>query len=212
MTDPGRENGSLQRNKEKTGGPAVPEPVRRTVFLPADRRGGKRVMLERHLFIIGMPGSGKSSLGKRTAKETGMPFVDTDGLITQAAGCTVAEIFEKYGEAAFRSAETNTLSILTRVKPSIISTGGGTVMNETNRKIMKNWGLIVLIDRPLEDIMSDIKLDRRPNLQAKGLGELERLYEERMPVYRSVADVVLDNSQGYHAAVGSLMRIVSGIY
>lgn len=169
-------------------------------------------MLERHLFIIGMPGSGKSSLGKRTAKETGMPFVDTDGLITQAAGCTVGEIFEKYGEAAFRQAETNTLSILTRVKPSIISTGGGTVMNETNRMIMKNWGLIVLIDRPLEEIMSDIKLDRRPNLQAKGIGELERLYEERMPVYRAVADVVLDNSQGYHAALNTLMRIVNGIY
>ena len=169
-------------------------------------------MLERHLFIIGMPGSGKSSLGKRTAKETGMPFVDTDGLITQAAGCTVGEIFEKYGEAAFRQAETNALSVLTRVKPSIVSTGGGTVMNPVNRQIMKNWGLIVLIDRPLEDIMSDIKLDRRPNLQAKGLGELERLYGERMPVYREAADVVLDNSQGYQAGLMRLMRIANGIY
>lgn len=169
-------------------------------------------MLERHLFIIGMPGSGKSSLGKRTAKETGMPFVDTDGLITQAVGCTVGEIFEKYGEAAFRQAETNALSVLTRVKPSIVSTGGGTVMNPVNRQIMKNWGLIVLIDRPLEDIMSDIKLDRRPNLQAKGLGELERLYGERMPVYREAADVVLDNSQGYQAGLMRLMRIVNGIY
>ena len=169
-------------------------------------------MLERHLFIIGMPGCGKSSLGKRTAKEIGMPFADTDGLIAQAAGCTVNEFFEQYGEAAFRTAETNSLSLLTRVKPSIISTGGGTAMNELNRRIMKNWGLIVLIDRPLEDIMSDIKLDRRPNLQAKGLGELERLYQERMPVYRSFADVTLDNSQGYHAALAAMIRVANGYY
>lgn len=169
-------------------------------------------MIERHIFIIGMPGSGKSSLGKRAAKETGMPFVDTDGLIAQSAGCTIPEFFERYGEPAFRRAETNVLAALTAAKPMIISTGGGMGMNETNRRIMKNWGVVVLNDRPLEEIMGDIKLDRRPIFADKGLSEVERVYNERMPVYRELADVVLNNDQGYRAAVYSLIRIISGLY
>ena len=113
--------------------------------------------MEKHLFLIGMQGCGKSSLGKRTAKETGVPFADTDAVVAQSAGGTVNDFFEQYGEEAFRRAETNVLAALTRAKPMIISTGGGTVMNPVNRHIMRTWGTIVLIDRPLEDILADIK-------------------------------------------------------
>lgn len=167
-------------------------------------------MLDRHLFIIGMPGSGKSSLGKRVAGQLRIPYVDMDQRISALVGCTIPELFERYGEEAFRHAETNTLVQLTYEQPSLISTGGGTVMREENRAIMRNFGVIILIDRPLEDIMSDIKLDRRPLLAQKGLSEVERLYHERIDTYRAAADIVLDNSQGYHAGVYNLDRIVRG--
>ncbi|MBQ7865180.1 MAG: shikimate kinase [Clostridia bacterium] len=165
-------------------------------------------MLERHVFLIGMPGCGKSSLGKRVAGNMRIPYVDMDQRISDIVGCTVSEMFERYGEQAFRNAETNTLIQLTRETPSLISTGGGTVLRENNRAIMRNSGVIVLIDRPLEEIMGDIKLDRRPLLAQKGLGEVERLYHERIDIYRSVADFVMDNSNGYHAGLRGLEQIM----
>ena len=169
-------------------------------------------MLTRHIFIIGMPGSGKSSLGRRVANNLRLPYVDMDQRITQSLGCTTQEIFDRYGEQAFRNAETNMLIQLTREEPGIISTGGGTVLRENNRAIMRNHGVIVLIDRPLEDIMSDIKLDRRPLLAQKGLGEVERLYHERIDIYRSVADAVLDNGHGYHAGMYGLEKLIRTMF
>ena len=165
-------------------------------------------MLDRHIFMIGMQGCGKSSLGKRVARETGLSFADTDALVAQSANCTVNEFFDRYGETAFRKAETCVLAMLTRARPMMISTGGGTVMNPENRHIMRSWGTIVLIDRPLADILSDIKLDRRPTLRDGGLTEVERVYRERIPVDRALADHVLKNDRGYHMAVYTLSRLV----
>lgn len=170
-------------------------------------------MMTRHVFLIGMPGCGKSSLGRRVANNLRLPYVDMDARIVQTAGCaTVAELFERYGEAAFRNAETNMLIQLTREEPSIVSTGGGTVLRENNRRIMRNHGIILLIDRPLEQILSDIKLDRRPLLAQKGLGEVERLYRDRIEIYRSVADVVLDNGNGYYAGMTGMERILRSLF
>lgn len=165
-------------------------------------------MLERHVFLIGMPGCGKSSLGRRVGNMLHVPYVDTDQRISDVVGCTIQELFEHYGEQAFRNAETNMLVQLTRESPCLISTGGGAVMRENNRAIMRNHGVIVLIDRPLEEIMGDIKLDRRPLLAQKGLTEVERLYHERIEVYRQVADFVMDNSNGYHAGLRGLENIM----
>ena len=105
-------------------------------------------MLERHIFIIGMPGSGKSSLGRKVAGNLRLPYIDTDQRISDSVGCSIPDIFERYGEQAFRNAETNTLIQLTREPPAIISTGGGMVMRENNLEIMRNHGIIVLVDRP----------------------------------------------------------------
>ena len=169
-------------------------------------------MLERHIFIIGMPGCGKSSLGKRVAGTLRLPYYDTDQLISAAAGCSVTDIFAQYGEAAFRNAETNVLIQLTREQPGIVSTGGGMVMRDVNRAIMRNHGVIILIDRPLQDILSDIKLDRRPMLAEKGLSEVERLYHERIDAYRAAADAVLDNGHGYHAGLAGLERLIHTMF
>lgn len=169
-------------------------------------------MIERHIFIIGMPGSGKSSLGKKVAANLGLTYVDTDQRIEQAFGCTTSQIFSNYGEQAFRNAETNILVQLTREPGCLVSTGGGMVLNDFNREIMRNHGVIVLVDRPLEEIMGDIKLNRRPLLAQKGLPEVERLYYERIDIYRSIADAVLDNSYGYYAGVSGMEKLIRTLF
>lgn len=169
-------------------------------------------MINRHVFLIGMPGCGKSSLGKRVAANLGLPYVDTDSRIEQIVGCSTTDIFAQYGEQAFRNAETNLLAHLTREPGSIVSTGGGMVLRENNRAIMRNHGVIVLIDRPLEEIMGDIKLSRRPLLAQKGLPEVERLYHERIDIYRSVADAILDNSHGYYPGLNGLERLIRTMF
>ena len=169
-------------------------------------------MIDRHIFIIGMPGSGKSSLGRRVAQNLQIPYVDTDQRIADIVGCTVPEMFERYGEAAFRNAETNLLIQLTRERPSMISTGGGMIMRENNRAIMRNHGVIVLVDRPLDEIMSDIKLDRRPLLAAKGIGAVEDMYHDRIDIYRAVSDAVLDNSHGFHMGLLNLERLIGQMF
>ena len=172
-------------------------------------------MFDRSVYITGMAGSGKSSLGKKVASNLHLPYVDMDRRITDTFGLPATEIFQKYGEDAFRRAETNMLIQLTREGPAIISTGGGCVMRDENLRIMKANGLILLIDRPLDQILSDIKLDRRPLLAEKGLGEVERMYHERIGRYREVADMVLDNSKGYFpgvAAMERMLRLRFGLY
>jgi len=165
-------------------------------------------VIDRHVFLIGMAGSGKSSLGKKTASRLRLPYIDTDTRITQVLGMPVTDIFAQYGEDAFRNAETNTLINLMDEPPSLISTGGGAVLNPVNFEIMRNQGIIVLVDRPLEQILSDIKLDRRPLLAAKGIDEVPRMYNARIDRYRKAADLVLDNSFGYISGVNSLERML----
>ncbi len=165
-------------------------------------------MLDRHIYLTGMPGSGKTSLGRKAARETGLPFADLDEVITAAAGMSVNEIFEKWGEAGFRRAETNALTALTRACPMIISTGGGTVVNPANRKIMRCWGRIVLVDRPLEEILGDVNTESRPLLREDGGEALRRLYAEREEIYRGSADYVIPNSGDYTEAVRKLVRLL----
>lgn len=167
-------------------------------------------MLERHIFLIGMPGSGKSSLGRKVAANLRLPYLDTDRRIAAELGCTsTADVYERFGEEAFCNAETNMLIQLTREAPGLVSTGGSTVMDPRNREIMRNHGVIVLIDRPLEQILADIKLDdRRPNLIDKGLDEVERLYRERIDVYRAAADYRLINDGNYYTGVSGLERLI----
>lgn len=169
-------------------------------------------MLNRHVYIIGMPGSGKSSLGRRVASNLGLPFIDTDQRIEQSVGCSTSDIFAHYGEQAFRNAETNMLIELSREQGSIVSTGGGLVLRDVNREIMRNTGVIVLLDRPLEEIMGDIKLNRRPLLAQKGLDEVERLYHERIDLYRKAADATLDNSHGYQAGMYGLQKLITTMF
>ena len=163
--------------------------------------------VDRHIFLVGMPGSGKSALGRRVAMKLRMPYLDTDAYLTERTGMNTAQLYEIYGEQAFRDGETRLLMELINATPGMISTGGGVALREVNRRIMKDHGYIVLIDRPIDDIMMDIRAEKRPLLAQKGREEIERIYNERMPIYRSVADATLDNGKGFHNGLTGLEEI-----
>ncbi|MEG2603280.1 MAG: shikimate kinase, partial [Clostridia bacterium] len=157
---------------------------------------------------IGMPGSGKSALGRRVSAKLQTPYLDTDVYLTEATGMNTAQLYSAFGEQAFRDGETRLLQELAGATPGVISTGGGVCLRDMNRRLMRNHGLIVLIDRPIDDIMLDIRAEKRPLLAQKGREEIERIYNERMPIYRSAADIVMDNGNGFHNGLASLEEIV----
>lgn len=169
-------------------------------------------MLSRQIFLAGMPGSGKSTLGRKAAHEVGIPFLDLDGWIAERAGMSVPEIFSRHGEEGFRRMETGALVYLTREKPGLIALGGGTAMNPVNQKIMRNWGSIILLDRPTEQILADLKPEERPLLQEDPEGKLRELYDLRMPVYRRLADVTIPNREDFQAAEYLLVRVLKERY
>lgn len=164
-------------------------------------------MLKMHIFLIGMAGSGKTSLGRKLAQNLGVSFIDTDQKISDVFGLSVKDIFASFGEKAFRASETAVLAWLAGHDPCVVSTGGGLCTDPENVAIMKNLGIIIHIDRPLEQILSDIKLDRRPLLAAGGKDAVADLYNKRIGCYRAVADHRLDNSRGFGPGIKALTGI-----
>ena len=169
-------------------------------------------MLDRQIYLIGMPGSGKSTLGRRAARELGLPFTDLDEWIEEAAGMTVSDIFAKYGEEGFRRAETGALETLTRKRPGIISLGGGAAMKPENRRIMRSWGSVILLDRSVEDILTTLRPEERPLLRDNPEQALRELYEARMPVYRALADVTMPNRGEFESTLQLLVRVLKERY
>lgn len=168
-------------------------------------------MLKMHIFLVGMAGAGKTSLGKKLAQNLNIPFIDTDQKISDVFGMSVGDIFKTFGEEMFRIAETGILMDLAGKPPCVVSTGGGLCVQQDNVTIMKNHGVIIHIDRPIDQILSDIKMDRRPNLAGGDHEDVIALYNRRIGYYRNCADYKLDNSKGYLMGVQNLVSIVNKI-
>ena len=132
----------------------------------------------RSIAIIGMPGSGKSSIGAALAGITGRKFVDLDEMITAEAGMPIPEFFAKYGEPAFRALESRMLAAAAKESSCVIATGGGIVTVPGNRYLLEQNCITVLIERPLEELPSF----GRPVTAAKGV---EQIYRERRELYNS---------------------------
>lgn len=132
-------------------------------------------------------GSGKSAIGKRLSFIADFPLIDMDTAIVEQTGMTIPEIFDKYGEEAFRDMETSFLRNFNQ-DYCIIATGGGVAMREENRQIMKETGLVFYLNASFRDIWRRISTDpNRPIVQQSTRGQLEKLYYERKPVYLQAA-------------------------
>lgn len=138
------------------------------------------------LILIGLPASGKTTVGRQLARRLDMPFFDCDEAIEAAAGCSVSDIFARYGESYFRQLEHRTLEELCRKEGCVIATGGGAVLREDNRLLLRCSGTVFWLDRPLADIMSTDFQTGRPLLTA-GRKALERLAAERRALYAACA-------------------------
>lgn len=138
------------------------------------------------LILIGLPASGKTTVGRQLARRLDMPFFDCDEAIEAAAGCSVSDIFARYGESYFRQLEHRTLETLCRKESCVIATGGGAVLRKDNRLLLRCSGTVFWLDRPLADIMSTDFQTGRPLLTA-GRKALERLAAERRALYAACA-------------------------
>ena len=141
----------------------------------------------RNIVLIGMPGSGKTFLGRRMAEETGKTFVDMDDEIIKKAGKPIPEIFDEVGESGFRDIESEVAAELGKQRGLVIATGGGAILREENVDALRQNGHIIHIKRPLEALATD----GRP--LSKDLDALRKLEAVRMPIYESIADETIDN-------------------
>ena len=140
----------------------------------------------RSIALIGMPGAGKTTVGRRLGEITGRKFVDMDEAIVQSIGMSIPEYFRLYGEAAFREVETSVLRTVSREPGIILATGGGVVTVPENRNLLRQNSAILLLERNL----ADLPTCGRPVSQAKGL---KTLYEERKTLYNTWCDQKYDH-------------------
>lgn len=138
-------------------------------------------------------GCGKSTVGKNLARKTGRKFVDMDTYIEEKAGMTVSEIFEKHGENGFRNMEHEACRELSEMSGLIIASGGGAFTFKRNSDVFKSKDTIVLIDVELETIKYRLRNDKtRPLLQKPDKDRvMQELYEKRLPLYKSAADITV---------------------
>jgi len=166
--------------------------------------------LNRTVALVGMMGAGKSSLGRRLAAKLDVPFRDADAEVEKAAGCSINEIFERYGEAAFRDCERKVIARLLAERPHVLATGGGAFVDEKNRRCIKEAALSVWINVPLDVLVERVtRRDTRPLLRNGNAREiLSDLLAARQNIY-SQADVTVMSENGPPAA--GVIRILEAL-
>jgi len=160
------------------------------------------------LSLIGLPGSGKSTLGRQLARRLKMPFLDSDSVIEQRLGCSIREYFEREGEAHFRDLEADVIDELTQQGPSVLSTGGGVVLREVNRLNLRSRTRVVYLNSSPDELFRRLKHDKsRPLLQVPDpLGRLRDLHTQRDPLYRQTAHFNIDTGR---PSVSSLVHTIA---
>ncbi len=163
------------------------------------------------VFLVGPMGVGKTTIGRMLARELGLEFVDCDQEIERRSGANIAWIFDVEGEAGFRHRETQVLDELTNQDDVLVATGGGAVLREENRELLKGRGIVIHLDTNVELLVRRTAKDKkRPLLQNNNPREvLQKIKQDRDPLYREVADVYVfvgDNSSR-RAATQALQQL-----
>ena len=159
------------------------------------------------LSLVGLPGSGKSTVGRQLARRLQLPFADADQAIEQRLGCPIREFFEREGEARFRDIEQEVIAHLCAEHQGVLATGGGAVLRPENRAQLRAAGTVVYLKSQPEDLMRRLRHDsKRPLLQvADPMAALRLLQAQRDPLYRETAHFVVETGR---PSVGSLVNLI----
>lgn len=162
-----------------------------------------------NFFLVGLMGAGKTTVGRLLAKHYGCAFHDSDHEIETRTGVKIPVIFEIEGEAGFRKREENAITELSALSGIVLATGGGAVLSAVNRDNLQKNGLVIYLRGSPEHLYERTRHDRnRPLLQTENpLAKLRELYKQRDPLYREVADIVVDTGR---QNVASMTRILFG--
>ena len=153
-----------------------------------------------NIFLIGPRGSGKSCVGRLIAQKLGRKFVDTDELITQRAGKTIAEIFAQDGEQHFRELESQLLAEVASRSGQVVALGGGAILREANSRLIRSTGTVILLiaepEQLWQRVTADAKTaaDRPPLTDAEGLQEMRIILDRRRELYHRTAHAVVETS------------------
>ncbi len=153
-----------------------------------------------NIVLIGMPGSGKTSIGCAVAEYLGRRFVDTDELIVERTGLSIPDIFVRMGEAHFRRIENEVISEIGKEKGLVIATGGGAILSEANRDALRQNGRVYHITRTLQKLATD----NRP--LSKSIEALKAIYAEREPIYNAFCDIRVANESDISSAASLIME------
>lgn len=156
---------------------------------------------------MGLPGSGKSTIGRQLARRLDIKFVDSDQVIEQRIGCSIREFFEREGESAFRDLEESVIGELTLNGACVLSTGGGAILRPANRQNLRQRTQTVYLHSTPEEVFRRLRNDQnRPLLQVSDpLVRLKELYEARDPMYRETAHFVVETGR---PSVSTLVNMI----
>ena len=164
-------------------------------------RGLGERLARRSIVLVGMPGSGKSAVGRRLAARLQLPFVDADEEIERAAGKPIMDIFKDHGEAHFRDGERKVIARLLNSGPQVLATGGGAFMVAETRDNVRRLGISVWIKAELQLLVRRVlKRNTRPLLQVDPEGVMRALMQTRYPIY-ATADVTVESRDLPHDAI-----------
>jgi shikimate kinase len=165
----------------------------------------------RSIVLVGLMGAGKSSIGRRLAHRLGLPFVDADTEIEKAADLTIPEIFDRHGEAYFRSGEVRVVARILDAGPQVLATGGGAYMNADTRARIRARGISIWLKADLDVLMKRVKRrGDRPLLKADDpQAVLKRLMDERYPVYAEAELTVLSREATHEEVVEDVIRALA---
>ena len=164
-------------------------------------------MIASNIFLVGPMGAGKSTVGKQLAKALGRDFYDSDKEIEKRTGVSISWIFEMEGEVGFRLREQKMIEELTELKNIVLATGGGAILDEQNRRVLRSRGYVVYLSASVDQLLRRTNRDKnRPLLQTdKPKDKIMALMAERTPLYQDVADIELRTGDQ------SIQYVVSGL-